>query len=56
MKRQGAQLVLDTNIVVHLIRGKKAGQVIEREYGIGARRPRAIVPIVVKGEIRSLAL
>jgi predicted nucleic acid-binding protein len=38
----GAQLVLDTNILVHLLRGKQAGQVIERRYEVSQRSPRAI--------------
>jgi hypothetical protein len=37
VKLAGEQLVLDTNILVHLLRGKQAGRVIERLYGIGQR-------------------
>ena len=56
MKHEGRQLVLDTNVLVHLIRGGTAGQLLEQTFQIGARRPRAVVPVVVKGEIKSLAL
>ena len=56
MKLAGKQIVLDSNVLVHLIRGGKAGQLIEQAYGVGSRRPRAVVPVVVKGEIKSLAL
>jgi predicted nucleic acid-binding protein len=55
VKLAGAQLVLDTNILVHLLRGKFAGQVIERIYGIGQRTPRAIISVVTKGELKALA-
>jgi tRNA(fMet)-specific endonuclease VapC len=56
MRLAGRQLVLDTNVLVHLIRGSQPGELLETIYGIRDRRPRAIVPIVVKGEIKSLAL
>ena len=56
MRLSGEQLVLDTNVFVHLIRAQVAGQLIEKEYAVGTRRPRAVVPIVVKAEIKSLAL
>jgi tRNA(fMet)-specific endonuclease VapC len=48
--------VLDTNILVYWLRGKAAGQTLRASYGLGTRRPRPVVPVVVKGEIRSLAL
>ncbi len=51
----GAQLVLDTNILVHLLRGKRAGQVIERWYQVSQRSPRAIISVVTKGELKALA-
>jgi len=51
----GEQLVLDTNILVHLLRGKQAGQVIERLYKVGQRTPRAIISVVTKGELKALA-
>jgi tRNA(fMet)-specific endonuclease VapC len=56
VRLEGRQVVLDTNVLVHLIRGGDAGRLIEQHYGVGARRPRAVVPVVVKGEIKSLAL
>lgn len=55
MKLAGRQLLLDTNVLVHLIRGGTPGSTLEDTYAIRDRRPRAIVPIVVKGEIKSLA-
>lgn len=56
MKLDGRQLVLDTNILVFWLRGQAAGHKLSQEYGLGTRRPRPIVPVVVKGEIKSLAL
>ncbi|HVY29029.1 MAG TPA: PIN domain-containing protein [Polyangiaceae bacterium] len=56
MKLEGEQLVLDTNVLVHWLRGKDAGLKLRQDYELGARRPRPIIPLVVKGEIKSLAL
>lgn len=56
MKLAGEQLVLDTNILVHWLRGKDAAARLKAEYDLGGRRPRPIIPLVVKAEIRSLAL
>jgi predicted nucleic acid-binding protein len=56
VKLEGEQLVLDTNILVHWLRGKDAGHKIREDYELGARRPRPIIPLVVKAEIKSLAL
>ncbi|MEO6603625.1 MAG: type II toxin-antitoxin system VapC family toxin [Polyangiaceae bacterium] len=56
MKLEGEQLVLDTNILVHWLRGKGAGLKLREDYELGARRPRPIIPLVVKAEIKSLAL
>jgi predicted nucleic acid-binding protein len=36
VKLAGEQLVLDTNILLHLLRGKKAAEFIERKYGISS--------------------
>lgn len=54
MRLQGEQLVLDTNILYHLLRGRAEGQLIEREYGVGQRIPRAVISTVVKGELKAL--
>lgn len=56
MKLDGKQLVLDTNILVYWLRGKGAGIKLKTDYDLGARRPRPLVPVVVKAEIKSLAL
>lgn len=56
MKLADEQLVLDTNILIYWLRGKAAGERLREEYGLGTRRPRPIVPVVVKGELKALAL
>jgi tRNA(fMet)-specific endonuclease VapC len=56
VKLEGLQLVLDTNILVHWMRGGAAGTKLRSDYELGARRPRPILPLVVKAEIKSLAL
>ena len=56
MKLADEQLVLDTNILIHWLRGKAAGERLREDYGLGSRRPRPIVPVVAKGELRALAL
>ena len=55
MNLPGEQLVLDTNILIHLLRGKDAGQLIERHYGIAQRSPRTVISTVVKSELKALA-
>ena len=55
MNLRGEQLVLDTKILLHLLRGKQAGQVIERRYKVSQRTPRAIISVVTKGELKALA-
>lgn len=56
MRLQDQQIVLDTNILVHLIRPGIAGQVLDAAYELRRRRPRPILSVVSRGEIKSLAL
>ena len=56
MKLDGEQLVLDTNILVHWLRGSGAAEKLRADYELGERRPRPIIPLVVKAEMKSLAL
>lgn len=55
MKLQGVQLVLDTNVIVHWLRGKATASMLRSDYAIDTRLPRPIVPVVVKGEALALA-
>jgi hypothetical protein len=56
VKLEGAQLVLDANILVHWMCGSRAGAKLRADYELGGRRPQPIIPVVVKAEIKSLAL
>jgi tRNA(fMet)-specific endonuclease VapC len=56
LKLPDAQIVLDTNILVHWMRGKDLGARLREDYALGTRKPRPIIPLVVKAEIKSLAL
>lgn len=56
MKLAGDQLVVDTNVLLHWFRGKEAGAKLRADYALGTRSPRPILPLVVKAEIKSLAL
>lgn len=56
MKLADEQLVLDTNILVHWLRGKTAAERLKADYALGERRPRPVVPVVVKGELKAFSL
>lgn len=43
MRLAGEQFVLDTNILVHLLRGDATGQELERTYKVGQRTPRDVL-------------
>lgn len=55
MRLAGEQLVLDTNVLVHLLRPGAAGQALDGAYALSTRIPRAIVPAVVTGELKAFA-
>jgi predicted nucleic acid-binding protein len=50
----GQLLVLDTPVIVHLVRNKATGQAIEAQYSLTARRERPLLSTVVEGEILGL--
>ncbi len=52
---EGSLVVLDTNVLVHLLRNKATGQRIEKKYNLSQRRERPLICIVTVGEIMSLA-
>ncbi len=51
MRRENEPLVLDTNVVVHWLRGGAGADALRATYDLGARRPRPVIPVVVKAEI-----
>lgn len=56
MPTQSQQLLLlDTNVLVHLLRNKSTGQAIESKFGLSTRPERPLLSSVVEGEIRGLA-
>lgn len=54
MKLPDEQLILDTNILLHLLRARNAGRAIETTYAVGQRTPRALISVVTKGELKAL--
>jgi tRNA(fMet)-specific endonuclease VapC len=55
VKLAGEQLVLDTNILVHWLRANATGVSARESYALDERRPRPVVPVVVRGELLSLS-
>src|SRR5579884_308015 len=47
--------LLDTNILVHLIRGKAVGVAIDRHFNLRAGLNRCVISVVTVGEMQSLA-
>jgi tRNA(fMet)-specific endonuclease VapC len=47
--------LLDTNILVHVIRGKATGQAIDANFGLRAMLNRCVISVVSVGEMYSLA-
>ena len=50
-----ALIILDTNVLVHLLRNKAAGQAIEQKFHLRRRPERPIPSSIVEGELRGLA-
>lgn len=48
-------LVLDTNVLVHLARGRAAGRQLDSDHGLAAAAYRPIICIVTVGECLSIA-
>ena len=48
-------LLLDTNVVLHLVRNSGTGQALERQYEISGRRDVPIISIVTVGEAMAFA-
>lgn len=49
-------VVLDTSVLVHLLRQDATGAAIEQELGLAARTERPLVSVVTEGELRALAI
>src|SRR2546426_8605613 len=48
-------LLLDTNIVIHLVRGGPLGQTIDSRFGLRARPERPLISAVTLGEALAFA-
>jgi tRNA(fMet)-specific endonuclease VapC len=49
-------VLLDTNVLVHLIRGSSIGQRIDDDHGLRQRAERPLISIVTVGELKALAI
>jgi tRNA(fMet)-specific endonuclease VapC len=47
-------LLLDTNVLVHLVRGDALGERIRAQYSPALAEPRPLISVVTDGELRSL--
>jgi tRNA(fMet)-specific endonuclease VapC len=50
-----SRLLLDTNIVIHLIRGDTTGQAVDSRFHLLARPDRPLVSVVTLGEALAFA-
>ena len=48
-------ILLDTNILIHLVRGNATGQAIDARYGLLDRPERPLISIVTVGEVMKFA-
>lgn len=55
MTADGRLLLLDTSVVLHLLRGKATGLAIDAAYGLRKRAERPLVSIISVGEILAFA-
>ncbi len=52
---QSRLILLDTNVLVHLARGRAAGEWLDRQYGLRTRAERPLVSVVSVGEVLRIA-
>lgn len=50
-----ALVLLDTNVVLQLVRNNATGQAIDQKYSLTSRRETPIISIVTVGEARAFA-
>lgn len=48
-------LLLDTNVVLHLVRGQATGLALDREFGLRMRPDRPLISVITIGEMLALA-
>jgi len=55
MSTPSGLLILDTNIVIHLVRGNAVGQAVDSRFGLRARPERPLISVVTLGEALAFA-
>jgi len=56
MTRTASDLaLLDTNVLIHLVRNDATGQVIEEKYSLAARQERPLLSTIVEAEVKVFA-
>lgn len=48
-------LLLDTSVVLHVVRGKATGEALDRAFGLRARPDRPLISIITVGELLAFA-
>ena len=48
-------LLLDTSVVLHVVRGKATGEALDRAFGLRARPDRPLISILTVGELLAFA-
>ena len=48
-------ILLDTNVLFHLVRGNAFGRAVNQSYGLTDRKERPLISVVTVGEMLSLA-
>jgi predicted nucleic acid-binding protein len=51
----GGLLLLDTSVVLHVVRGKATGEALDRAFGLRARPDRPLISIITVGELLAFA-
>jgi tRNA(fMet)-specific endonuclease VapC len=53
MTTESRLLLLDTNIVIHLVRGSSVGQTVDSRFHLRSRAERPLVSVVTEGRCRT---
>jgi tRNA(fMet)-specific endonuclease VapC len=55
MSKRGELLLLDTSVLLHLVRGNELGQHIDSQLGLRSRPERALISVITVGESLAFA-
>lgn len=56
MRRDGSLLILDTNILIRLVRNDVVGRKVADDFDLTGRRHRPLISVVTAGEIHAFSL